>query len=65
MNPPLGPAVMLRVGGSSENCVASEEKIIFLYAVLRPILANNMMKMTRTPVEIMPPVAEVYSGSPS
>jgi len=37
--------------------------MISLLIVRSPMLANKMMKMTMISVEIVPPVAEVYSGS--
>ena len=42
----------------------SDENIIYLLAVLTPMLAKRMMKTTRMRIESTPPVMVVYSGSP-
>ena len=62
--PPDGPKLTVKGEGSLSNSVDSDEKMIYLLAVLTPMLAKRMMKTTRMMIESTPPVMVVYSGYP-
>jgi hypothetical protein len=64
INPPYLLALKIRLEGSGSNTLDSEVKIICLSMVLIPMLANKMIKMMIIAMEMSPPVAVVYSGSP-
>ena len=60
MNPPSGLVVTVSSEGSASCSRYTYEVIIYLFRVLKPMLAKRMQKTTMMTAEIIPPVIVVY-----